>query len=66
MCACVRLQVEVRNPNDSPAAGVAIVVEPGPVEGITAANGMAKLTVNTVASVNKLSLTVCTRTRNEY
>lgn len=46
------------NPDSSPAGGVGVVVEPGPVEGITAANGMAKLTVNTVATVNKLSLSV--------
>lgn len=66
MRACVRLQLEVLNPDSSPAAGVAIVVKPGPVEGITADNGMAKLTVNTVANINELSLTVRTRARNEY
>lgn len=66
MRACVRLQLEVLNPDNSPAAGVAIVVEPGPVEGITADNGMAKLTVNTVANVNKLVINVRTRARNEY
>lgn len=54
----VCLQVEVLNPDTSPAGGVAVVVEPGPVEGLTADNGMAKLTVNTVASVNKLTITV--------
>lgn len=56
--ACVCLQVEVLNPDGSPAGGVGVVVEPGPVEGFTASNGMARLTVNTVATVNKLSLTV--------
>lgn len=54
----VCLQVEVLNPDTSPAGGVAVVVEPGPVEGFTADNGMARLTVNTVASVNKLTITV--------
>lgn len=56
--ARVCLQVEVLNPDGSPAGGVGVVVQPGPVEGLTAANGMARLTVNTVATVNKLSVTV--------
>lgn len=54
----VCLQVEVLNPDTSPAKGVTVVVEPGLVEGSTAENGMAKLTVNTVANVNKLTITV--------
>uniref|UniRef100_A0A8C9XDM5 Complement component c3a, duplicate 5 n=1 Tax=Sander lucioperca TaxID=283035 RepID=A0A8C9XDM5_SANLU len=38
--------VEVVNPDGTPAKGVAVVVDPGQVQAITAANGMAKLTVN--------------------
>lgn len=52
------MQVEVLNPDTSPAGGIPVIVEPGPVEGFTADNGMAKLTVNTVANVNKLTITV--------
>lgn len=54
----VCMQVEVLNPDTSPAGGIPVIVEPGPVEGFTADNGMAKLTVNTVANVNKLTITV--------
>ncbi|TWW59519.1 Complement C3 [Takifugu flavidus] len=53
--------VEVLNPDGSPAGGVGVVVEPGPVEGFTADNGLARLTVNTVANVNKLLLTAKTK-----
>lgn len=62
----VCLQVEVLNPDTSPAGNVPIVVEPGPVEGFTADNGMAKLTVNTVAGVNKLIITVRNRSYSHW
>ncbi|KAF3844095.1 hypothetical protein F7725_016143 [Dissostichus mawsoni] len=39
--------VEVVNPDNTPARGVAVVVEPGTVNGFTADNGMARLTINT-------------------
>ncbi|XP_033981180.1 complement C3-like [Trematomus bernacchii] len=39
--------VQVVYPDNTPAQGVAIVVEPGYVNGITANNGMARLTINT-------------------
>ncbi|KAJ4921748.1 hypothetical protein JOQ06_016458 [Pogonophryne albipinna] len=39
--------VEVVNPDNTPAQGVAVVVEPGTVNGFTADNGMARLTINT-------------------
>ncbi|KAJ4928458.1 hypothetical protein JOQ06_016250 [Pogonophryne albipinna] len=38
--------VEVVNPDNTPAQGVAVVVEPGTVNGITTNNGMARLTIN--------------------
>uniref|UniRef100_A0A673AC78 Complement C3-like n=1 Tax=Sphaeramia orbicularis TaxID=375764 RepID=A0A673AC78_9TELE len=41
--------VEVLNPDQSPAQGVPVVVEPGTVQGFTVANGIAKLTINTRA-----------------
>ncbi|KAI9533955.1 hypothetical protein NQZ68_018323 [Dissostichus eleginoides] len=40
-------EVEVVNPDNTPARGVAVVVEPGTVNGFTADNGMARLTINT-------------------
>ncbi|KAK1886496.1 Complement C3 [Dissostichus eleginoides] len=41
------MNVEVVNPDNTPARGVAVVVEPGTVNGFTADNGMARLTINT-------------------
>ncbi len=41
--------MEVANPDDTPADGVPVVVIPGEVRGFTGANGIAKLTINTVA-----------------
>ncbi|KAF1388624.1 hypothetical protein PFLUV_G00092220 [Perca fluviatilis] len=52
--------VEVVNPDGSPAERVAMVVDPGQVKGITAANGMAKLSVNTVATAQRLTITART------
>ncbi|KAF1394912.1 hypothetical protein PFLUV_G00006050 [Perca fluviatilis] len=43
--------VEVVNPDGTPAKGVAVVVDPGHVQALTAANGMAKITVNAGASL---------------
>ncbi|KAK9539845.1 hypothetical protein VZT92_002334 [Zoarces viviparus] len=54
--------VEVVNPDDSPAKNVRVVVDPGQVQGVTAANGIAKLTINTVAGNQKL--TINARTNN--
>ncbi|XP_047199325.1 complement C3-like [Hippoglossus stenolepis] len=48
--------IEVTNPDETPAQGVAVVVNPGEVQGLTAANGYAKLTVNTVAGVPRLMI----------
>ncbi|XP_033961667.1 complement C3-like [Pseudochaenichthys georgianus] len=51
--------VEVVNPDNTPAQGVAVVVEPGTVNGITAHNGMARLTINT--GVSQLTITAKTK-----
>ncbi|XP_024115560.1 complement C3 [Oryzias melastigma] len=48
--------VEVLNPDESPAENIPVVVTPGPVRGITAANGMARLTINTVTQAGGLSI----------
>nr|ADM13620.1 complement component c3 [Sparus aurata] len=55
------IAVEVMNPDETPAQGVAVVVDPGEVEGFTAANGMAKLTINTEAGINSLRITAKTK-----
>ncbi|XP_045902911.1 complement C3-like [Micropterus dolomieu] len=52
--------VEVVNPDESPAQGVEVVVNPGQVRGSTAANGMARLTINTEARNDRLIITAKT------
>nr|AFC89899.1 complement component C3 [Miichthys miiuy] len=52
--------VEVVNPDDSPAQGIAVVVDPGQVQGFTAANGLARLTINTAAGTSRLAITART------
>ncbi len=46
------------NSDDSPAQGVAVVVNPGEVRGFTTANGMAELSINTEAGTERLQITV--------
>ncbi|XP_028450259.1 complement C3 [Perca flavescens] len=53
--------VEVVNPDGTPANGVAVVVDPGQVQALTRANGMSKLTINTVAQ----SQTITARTKDD-
>ncbi|PWA14974.1 hypothetical protein CCH79_00014289 [Gambusia affinis] len=48
--------VEVINPDDSPANGIPVVISPGNVRGITASNGMARLTINTAATDSTLKI----------
>uniref|UniRef100_A0A8C7XQI0 Uncharacterized protein n=1 Tax=Oryzias sinensis TaxID=183150 RepID=A0A8C7XQI0_9TELE len=48
--------VEVLNPDESPAVNIPVVVTPGPVRGPTAANGIARLTINTVTTAGGLSI----------
>ncbi|MEQ2292168.1 hypothetical protein AMECASPLE_020319 [Ameca splendens] len=52
--------VEVVNPDGSPAEGIPVVVNPGQVRGFTAANGMARLTINTAGTDSKLKITAKT------
>lgn len=47
------------NPDDTPAKGVEVVVDPGQVRGFTAANGMARLTINPVEGRQPLTIRVC-------
>uniref|UniRef100_A0A8C9S814 Complement C3 n=1 Tax=Scleropages formosus TaxID=113540 RepID=A0A8C9S814_SCLFO len=55
------IAVYVTNPDDSPAAGIRLKATPGPVHGVTKANGMARLTVNTGGQVADLQITVSLR-----
>uniref|UniRef100_A0A671Y7T8 NTR domain-containing protein n=1 Tax=Sparus aurata TaxID=8175 RepID=A0A671Y7T8_SPAAU len=52
--------VEVVNPDETPAQGVAVVVDPGQVTGVTEANGMARITINTVETSGQLQITAKT------
>ncbi|XP_041838072.1 complement C3-like [Melanotaenia boesemani] len=51
------IAVEVLNPDDSPASRIPVVVTPGNVNGVTAANGMARLTINTEGTLQRLKIT---------
>ncbi|XP_070846556.1 complement C3-like [Chaetodon trifascialis] len=57
------IAVEVLNRDGTPAQGVAVVVNPGEMQGLTAANGMARLTVNTESSE---ALTITARTSDPH
>ncbi|XP_070683645.1 complement C3-like [Pempheris klunzingeri] len=52
--------IEVVNPGDGPAKGVAVVVDPGQVHGYTTDNGMTKLTINTDENPGPLTITAWT------
>ncbi|XP_072005874.1 A.superbus venom factor 1-like isoform X2 [Engystomops pustulosus] len=54
------LLVHVTYPDGSPAQRVPVVAEPGTVEGITGAEGTARLTLNTTADIETLRITVRT------
>ncbi|TDH08998.1 hypothetical protein EPR50_G00103800 [Perca flavescens] len=55
-----RVQVEVVNPDGTPAERVPVVVDPGQVQALTTANGMAKLSINTEAREQRLTITART------
>ncbi|XP_058497124.1 complement C3-like [Solea solea] len=54
------VSIEVVNPDETPAQGVAVVVSPGDVRGLTAADGLAKLPINTEARASDLRITAKT------
>uniref|UniRef100_A0A667YTJ9 Complement C3-like n=1 Tax=Myripristis murdjan TaxID=586833 RepID=A0A667YTJ9_9TELE len=56
--------LHVLNPDDTPARGIPVVVGPGDVKGFTGANGMAKLTVNTIAGNQNLDINAMTNDPN--
>ncbi len=51
-------QIEVVNPDGTPVQGVTVVVNPGDVQGVTLANGMARLSINTEENPKPLTITV--------
>lgn len=51
-------QVEVLNPDKTPANNVKVVVDPDGVEGSTGANGLARLTINSEATAAELVINV--------
>ncbi|XP_041789454.1 complement C3-like [Chelmon rostratus] len=55
--------VEVVNPDGTPAQGVAVVVDPGKMQGLTTANGIARLSINTESSE---ALTIIARTSDPH
>uniref|UniRef100_A0A3P8R0D2 Complement component c3a, duplicate 5 n=1 Tax=Astatotilapia calliptera TaxID=8154 RepID=A0A3P8R0D2_ASTCA len=52
--------IEVLNPDETPAENVPVVINPGAVRGLTAANGMARLTINTEGNAAELRITAVT------
>lgn len=46
------------NPDGTPAQGVVVVMDADEVQGITAANGVARLSINTVKNPEPLTITV--------
>uniref|UniRef100_A0A669B5E2 Complement component c3a, duplicate 5 n=1 Tax=Oreochromis niloticus TaxID=8128 RepID=A0A669B5E2_ORENI len=56
--------IEVLNPDNTPAKHIPVVVNPGEVTGHTADNGMAKLSINTVANSGDLIITARTAVEN--
>uniref|UniRef100_A0A8C5HKR2 Complement C3-like n=1 Tax=Gouania willdenowi TaxID=441366 RepID=A0A8C5HKR2_GOUWI len=52
------VMVKVTNPDETPAAGIPVVVNPGEVEGISENNGIARLTVKTGGRNDRLDITV--------
>nr|XP_046262998.1 complement C3-like isoform X2 [Scatophagus argus] len=56
--------LEVLNPDGTPAQGILVVVDPGQVKGYTAANGMARLTINTAQTIKSLTINANTSVPN--
>uniref|UniRef100_A0A3Q4GC77 Anaphylatoxin-like domain-containing protein n=1 Tax=Neolamprologus brichardi TaxID=32507 RepID=A0A3Q4GC77_NEOBR len=49
----------ILNPDNTPAKNIPVVVNPGEMKENTADNGMAKLSINTVANSKNIIITVC-------
>uniref|UniRef100_A0A3B5KRN1 Alpha-2-macroglobulin bait region domain-containing protein n=1 Tax=Xiphophorus couchianus TaxID=32473 RepID=A0A3B5KRN1_9TELE len=53
--------VEVLNPDGTSAQGVPVAIDEAEVEGVTSANGMARLSINTLENAGPLKITVTER-----
>lgn len=51
-------QAEVLNPDKTPARGIEVVFEPGQEKGLTAANGIVRVTVDTLQNGQPLEIKV--------
>lgn len=51
-------QVEVLNPDGTPAQGINVEVEPDEIFVVTKANGLARLSINTEVKIEPLTITV--------
>ncbi|KAK2815856.1 hypothetical protein Q5P01_026323 [Channa striata] len=54
------LSIEVANPDGTPAKGIKVIVGVDEVEGITAGNGMARLSINTPKTTEPITITAKT------
>uniref|UniRef100_A0A671XKJ9 Anaphylatoxin-like domain-containing protein n=1 Tax=Sparus aurata TaxID=8175 RepID=A0A671XKJ9_SPAAU len=57
--------MEVVNPDGSPAQGVYVVLDPGKARGLTAANGIARLPINTNGTAEPMKITVSILSRGQ-
>lgn len=51
-------QAEVLNPDKTPASGIDVVFDPGQVKGRTVANGIVRVTIDTMQNGQQLVITV--------
>lgn len=51
-------QAEVLNPDKTPASGIDVVFDPGQVKGRTVANGVVRVTIDTMQNGQQLVITV--------
>lgn len=51
-------QAEVLNPDKTPASGIDVVFDPGQVKGRTVANGIVRVTIDTMQNGQPLVITV--------
>lgn len=51
-------QAEVLNPDKTPASGIDVVFDPGQVKGSTVANGIVRVSIDTVQDAKELTITV--------
>ncbi|KAM4584754.1 complement C3-like [Odontesthes bonariensis] len=55
------IKVEVVNPDNTPASNVAVVVDPGHIQALTSANGIAMVAIKTPASSDTMTITILSK-----